>query len=56
MKNKLRVFTAFSGYEIFYDVYFCENYQDFLTKTSENLFGEKPDIKKLLSNYFNIEL
>lgn len=54
--NKMSAKKFKSGYELFYFVYFCKNYPEFLLRTSENIFGEKLNVKQVLSDYFKIEL
>lgn len=44
------------AYNIFYSDVFCESYEDFVSKTSVTLWGTKPDIRALMSDYFGVEL
>lgn len=44
------------AYNIFYHNVFCESYEDFVSKTSVTLWGTKPDIRTLMSDYFGVEL
>ena len=41
---------------MFYWLYFCDTIKDFEEKSHFNLSGEKPDFKKLSSEYFKVEL
>lgn len=44
------------GARLFYHNVFCKSYEDFLYKTSTDLWGQKIDAKKALENFFNIKL
>lgn len=44
------------AYHLFYRNYFCRTYAEYQDKVSDNLFGDKVDIKKFLEDYFKIEL
>lgn len=44
------------GASLFYHNVFCKSYDDFLYRTSQNLWGNTLDPKKELEQYFNIEL
>ena len=49
--------NKFGGaYNIFFNDVFCESYEDFVSKTSVTLWGTKPDIRALMSDYFGVEL
>lgn len=43
-------------YEYFVANAFFDNYKDYDNAKSGNLFPEKPDYKKLIEDYFKIEL
>ena len=43
-------------YEFFVANAFFDNHKDFVNAKSGNLFSEKPDYKKLIEDYFKIEL
>lgn len=44
------------AYNVFYNDVFCESYEVFVSKTSVTLWGTKPDIRTLMSDYFGVEL
>lgn len=44
------------GASLFYHNVFCKSYEDFLYKTSTDLWGQEIDAKKALENFFNIKL
>ncbi len=45
-----------SVYNLVYHNLFCKTYDDYLTKTQRNLFGEDFDAKRYLEKYFRIKL
>lgn len=47
---------AGNAYDIVFHNLFCESYDDYLMKTSTDLFGEKLNTKKFLEDYFKIDL
>lgn len=51
---------GFNAYELFYSRFFLSSAEDFHKFTAQlngdNLFGDKPDVKRFLEEYYNIEL
>ena len=45
-----------NAYDCTYFQFFCKTYDEYLQKTSTDLWGEKLDTKAYLEEYFNIEL
>ena len=40
--------------EMFFNMVFCKNYADYLTKTSVDLFGNKLNCEEFINDYFNL--
>lgn len=45
-----------SAYDIVFNNLFCDSYDEYVTKTSTDLWGGELDVKDFLQNYFNIKL
>ena len=44
------------NYNLVFHNLFCESYDDYVMKTTTDLWGESLDCKRFLSDYFNIPL